>query len=209
MEAPRHITEAIYRLHNQVRLGWIGEDRLSPEEPLNKGKFALLQLYHRRDAERTFYGEPWNDRGPIFGRPVDRSRVPIMLTFLDPEVVLNGSFMCACDGCLAGMDPCPRAYCDHKHNGVLLRRWMMSMGARMIRSAEERGKVYQLQLDDLAGEMGSQMYFDSKQTGATSPPKVAKKHLTAKDKAVLGGETIKGVKNAFVNKLTTNTDPLV
>lgn len=207
MEAPKHICEQVYRLHEWCRLGWVGEDRLSPDEPLNKGRFALLQLYHAYDAARTYYGDPWNDRGPIFGRPFNRDqRVPIMLTLLEPAAVLTGSFLCSCDGCLAGADPCHRLGCGHSHQGVLLRRWMMSIGERMMRAAEERGRIYQTELDNLAGEIGSEMHWHAKKDGAVIPE--PHKFLTEDDKAVLSGETAKGVKDAFVNNIAQGGTPL-
>lgn len=203
MHAPSHITEALFAIHPQARLGWLGEERLSPEEPLNKGKFALLQLYYKHAAERTYYGELWNDRGPVFGRPYDHAmRVPIMLALLDPMQVLNGAFLCACDGCLSGINPCPRLYCQHQHDGVLIRRWMMPMYERGLRAAEEKGREYQTQLDNLAGELGSEVYWEAKRNGAVI--NTPHKALTADDKAVLGGEKLKGLKNTYVDKMKTD-----
>lgn len=184
MEAPSHITEALYRLHPQVRLGWIGEDRLSPDEPLNKGKFALLQLYHVRDAERTYYGDPWGDRGPVFGRPYDRlMRVPIMLHLVSAEDVFSG-----------------RIVFDVK-------RWMMPIRQRVEDAARERGREYQRQLDDLAGEIGSEMYWEA-HNGGSATLTTPYKDLTDDDKAVLGGETIRGVENTFVDNMKTNAPPI-
>lgn len=183
MEAPRHITDKLYDLHKQVRLGWVGEDR-GPEDELNKGKFALIQLYHRRDAERTYYGDPWNDRGPIFGRSFDRlARVPIMLHLIEPEDVFSGKVV------------------------VDLKRWMTPIGKRMLESARERGKQYQTEVDNLAGEMGSRMYWDAHHGGSATIPE-AQKFLTAEDKAVLSGETIRGVENTFVDSLKTGGQAL-
>ena len=90
MEAPRWITEELYKLHKEARLGWAGVDR-GPDDDLNKGKFALIQLYHVRDAARTFYGDFWGDRGPIFGRSYDRlQKVPILLSLIEPAYVFSG-----------------------------------------------------------------------------------------------------------------------
>ena len=185
MEAPRSICEALYRLHKHVRLGWVGEDRTGPEDEPNKGKFALLQLYTARDASRTFYGDPWSDRGPIYGRPFDRlQRVPIMLTLVEPQDVFSGKIVAD------------------------LKRWMKPIGQRMLASAREKGAEYQSQLDDLAGEAGEHLYWSSQQTGAARPPVVAQKFLTEHDKAVLAGDTIHGVKDAFVNNIATGGEPL-
>lgn len=184
MEAPRHICEALYRLHKWVRLGWVGEDRLSPEEPLNKGKFALIQLYHSRDAEKTYYGDLWNDRGPIFGRSYDRlQRTPIMLYLVDPKDVFSGKIVAD------------------------VRYWMKPIGQRMVEAAVERGKQYQTAVDDMAGEIGSRMYWDAHHGGSATIP-TPQKFLTAEDKAVLRGETIKGVENTFVDSFKTGGQPL-
>lgn len=184
MHAPDHICEALYRLHPQVRLGWVGADRLSPDEDLNKGQFALLQLYHARDAARTFYGDPWGDRGPVFGRPYDRlMRVPIMLHLVHPRDVFSGRIV---------MD---------------VRHWMKPIKQRVEEAALERGRDYQRKLDDLAGEIGSEMYWNS-HNGGSATITAPYKDLTAEDKAVLGGETIKGVQNTFVDAMKTNAPPI-
>lgn len=184
MEAPRHICEALYKLHQQARLGWVGADRLSPDEDLNKGQFALLQLYHRRDAERTYYGDPWNDRGPVFGRPYDRlMRVPIMLHLIHPQDVFSGKVI------------------------FDVKRWMMPIRERVELAAVERGKAYQDELDNLAGEIGSEMYW-SAHNGGSATINTPYKDLTAEDKAVLGGETIRGVENTFVDNLKTGAPPI-
>lgn len=206
MEAPSHITEALYRLHPQARLGWVGEDRLSPEEPLNKGKFALLQLYVRVDAERTFYGEPWNDRGPVFGRPYDRlARLPVMLTMIAPAHVLNGAFLCACEVCLEGHEVCLKVGCAHRHADILIRRWMMSLPERIERAALAKGRQYQAELDNMAGEIGSEVYWRTKHGESAVTPGV---ELTPEDKAIAAGATVKGVETTFLDNMQSSGAPL-
>ena len=183
MEAPKHITEALYKLHKQVRLGWIGREH-GPTEELNQGSFALIQLYHTRDAANTYYGEPWNDRGPIFGRSYDRlQRLPILLHLVSPDDVFSGRVVST------------------------LKRWMMPIGQRMLESAREKGKMYQSSIDDLAGEMGTRMYWDAHHGGSATIPE-AKKFLTPEDKAVLSGETIRGVENTYVQNFQTGGETL-
>ena len=183
MEAPRHVTEALYRVHKQARLGWVGREKGSPEE-LNPGSFALIQLYHARDASKTYYGDLWNDRGPISGRPYDRlQRIPILLHLVSSEDVFSGKIV------------------------EIVRRWVEPIGKRMMDSARQRGKDYQSELDNMAGEMGSRMYWDAHNGGSATIP-IAKKHMTEHDKAVLRGDTIQGVENTFTDNLKTGGAPL-
>ena len=42
MQPPSTVCETLFRKHNQLRIGWAGE----PGPGLNKGTFALIQLYH-------------------------------------------------------------------------------------------------------------------------------------------------------------------
>lgn len=206
MHAPHFVTEGLYRLHKDARLAWLGQDRSGPEDDLNQGKFALVQLYHWKDAQETFYGDPWGDRGPIFGRPFDRlQRVPIMLTILDPKHVMTGALLCACRGCIRSPDQCFR--CGHRHEGVVFRRWIMSIRDRVMAGARERGAQYQTEIDDLAEETGDYIHWRS-QRSTFRPNVVPQKDLTAEDKAVLSGDAIKGVKDTFVDKLQTGGDPL-
>lgn len=181
MEAPKFITEALYRLHPQARLGWVGQDR-GPKDDLNKGHFALIQLYMRRDAERTYYGDPWNDRGPIFGRRYDRlARVPILLFLIDPKDVFSGKIIA-----------------DVRH-------WMKPIKQRVEEAAIERGKAYQAELDNLAGEIGSEVYWRTKHGESAVTPGV---QMTAEDKAVAAGATTKGVENTFLDNMKSGGTPL-
>lgn len=184
MHAPEWITEEIYRVHKDARLAWFGQDREGPEEDLNKGKFALVQLYHWRDAAETFYGDPWGDRGPIFGRPYDRlQRVPIMLTLIDPEDVFSGKVV------------------------AMLKRWCTPIRERVMLAAREKGAEYQSQVNDLAEAGGDYLHWTA-QKSTDRPPVVPQKDLTEDDKAVLRGDTIKGVKDAFVEKFETGGEAL-
>lgn len=174
MHPPEWVLKKLQELHPQVRLGWIGQDREGSEDELNKGHFALIQLYQVRDSERTYFGDEWSDRGPIYGKPFDRlSRVPRYLADLTSEDVFSGRAI------------------------ALLQRWMRPMKDRFMESAKEKGAGYQSSIDNLAGEMGEEMYWKSKQTDATRPEPVAKKFITEKDKKRLSGEAATGVADVF------------
>ena len=178
MHPPSSVCESLYRLHKWARLGWVGEDRKGPADDLNKGSFALLQLYHQLDAKETFYGDPWGDRGPVFGRSYDRlMRVPIMLTLVSNEDVFSGKIV------------------------PMLKQWMKPIAQRMLAGAKEKGEKYQDALDDLAGQQGEHLYWRSMRPNAARPMPIAQKFLTPHDKAVIAGDTIRGVKDKFVNDL--------
>ena len=112
MHPPPESCRALYRLHKQLRLAWVGRaPKFEGEE--NPGSFAVVQLYHVRDAgspdEPTSFREFWNttmgfdeatyefapkriNRGPIFNRFGGTSldydplvRVPIFAMTLDGE----------------------------------------------------------------------------------------------------------------------------
>lgn len=92
MHPPAHIVAKLQELHPQARLGWVGKDKRDPDE-LNAGNFALLQLYHQRDASRT-YLEAWGDRGPVFGKDYDRlSRVPVWVKNFTKQEVFSGAIL--------------------------------------------------------------------------------------------------------------------
>lgn len=183
MWSPRWVDEELYRVHKQCRLGWVGQER-GPEDELNKGYFGLIQLYHKRDADKTFFGDKWGDRGPLFGRSFDPIVwVPIYLMDIEPVKVFDGSVI------------------------GLLKQWIRPMRDRFMASAREKGEAYQTQLDNLAGEQGSYMHWKAQQTDSTRPEPLAQKFVTPHDKAVLAGDTIKGVKDAFT-KLPVDAQPM-
>lgn len=95
MHPPRHILEKLQELHPQVRLGWLSaEDPSCPpdtsDDTENRGCFALLQLYHKRDADNT-YLTLWDARGPVFGKPYDPLvRHPVWVTSFTKQQVFSG-----------------------------------------------------------------------------------------------------------------------
>ena len=142
MHAPEWVSRELERLHPQLRLGWMGQERLSPDEPLNKGSFFLLQLYHRRDAERTLHFA-WESSGPIWGSRYDPlQRVPFVMQPLSNEEVFTGEVL------------------------QIVREMMVPLKERLHSAMKEEGKVLDAEMDDLAGEMGEQMYWNSKRHDA-------------------------------------------
>jgi hypothetical protein len=95
MHPPKHILDKLQELHPQVRIGWLSEELPGGSPDLsddteNRGCFALLQLYHQRDSDRT-YLTPWDSRGPVYGKPYDPLvRTPIWVRCFTKQEVFSG-----------------------------------------------------------------------------------------------------------------------
>ena len=180
MYPPQHVLDEIQEIHPQIRVGWIGYDRSGPDEELNKGDFYLIQLVPKR-AMGLEFNEPWGDKGPIYGQDWNRmDRVPFMAAGpLDTEDMFSG------------------AVCK-----TLRKLCSKSAWQRRVDSAAEKGNEYDRQVTDLAGEIGEHLWWQANQTGHTGPDKVANKHLTPDEKAVLNGDSKKDLKNSFMPSKT-------
>jgi len=175
MHPPNHIVEELYRVTKDARLGWDGASKT----------FALIQLYHTRDSERTFFGDFWRGRGPVFGHSYDPlQKVPMLIAHVKPEEVFSGKVI------------------------PMVRRWLTPIKERTMASARKKGHEYQSQLNDLAEAGGDRLYWQA-QRGTSSSTQIANKFVTEDDKALLRGDKIKGVENSFVEKLTTGGMPIV
>jgi len=184
MHAPDWVSDELYRIHKNCRLGWVGQDREGPDDELNKGTFGLIQLYHRRDAEKTYFGDFWNDRGPIFGRSFDSLFwVPIYIVDVPPVQVFDGTVI------------------------ELLKRWMIPFKQRYMEAALEKGQQYKTMVDDLAGEQGSYMFWKSRQTDAASDRTTTYAETTEEDKKVLAGEKLTDLTQTFT-ELPAEAQPM-
>jgi len=162
VHAPEWVSKELERLHPQARLGWIGQDRLSSEEPLNKGSFFLLQLYHPRDAERTLHFA-WDSAGPIWGSRFDPlRRVPFIMRPLTKEEVFSGQVL------------------------QIVREMMMPLKERIYSGLEREGRELEEGLNDLCGSAGEKMYWDSKRLDHAVP--LADKFISEEDRALESGE---------------------
>lgn len=176
MHPPEWICKELERIHPHLRLGWVGYARKSGEDELNKGVFALIQLYHSRDASRTFYTlwETVENRGPVFGSRYDPlSRTPIYVSELAPEDVFSGA-------CIP-----------------MIRRWMRPMKQRYMESAVAKGKQYESDNQDLAEAQADYMLWHANKTDGSSDRTITNADLTKHDKAVLAGETKKDLTSTF------------
>ena len=164
MHAPDWVSEALYRVSPNARLGWAGEERTSDEEELNKGTFALIELYSKRDARHTLL-EKWNKRGPIFGRDWDRmTDVPVYVIEVDTKDVFSGKIV------------------------KLVKRWLTPIQERFDEINLERGREYESMANDITGAMAERMVWKANRTDATSPEHIPNKHMTKRDKAILTGD---------------------
>jgi hypothetical protein len=174
MHPPQWVVDEIKRIHPQARLGWEGLERKGSEEELNKGRFALIQLYHARDAAKTFL-TPWANRGPVFGKHFDSLFwTPIYVIDVAAEDVFSGRII------------------------TMLKRWMRPMRERYVESAIAKGSEYQTQCDDIIGEAADEMYSLAHRSTDGGAPVVAKKFLTLEEKKILSGDFDTNVKDTWL-----------
>jgi hypothetical protein len=174
MEPPVSVLEAVQKIHKHARIGWVGKPKSSPED-LNAGYWALIQLYSQRDSRHTML-EPWNERGPIYGKPFDRlSRIPIYVIDVQKDDIYDLPF--------------------------LLKRWITPIKDRVTQSEIEKGKGVEKEMSELGEAAGDYLWHLSNKTGASVTSNNPKKCLTEKDKKVLAGETKKDFTNAYVTNV--------
>lgn len=139
MHPPKHILDKLQELHPQVRIGWLGEDQPGCPADLsddtdNRGCFVLLQLYHKRDFDRTFY-QPF-EYSTVFGKPYDpQVRQPVQLKAYQKQDVFNGAII-----------------------EDVRRMVQHTVRERYEASAMEKGSQVAAQISDLAGEAGQYLW---------------------------------------------------
>lgn len=195
MHLPAHLCRSLYRIHPQLRFAWVGREK-AYEGELNPGSFAVVQLYHNRDAgtpdyPNTFrefwdvgfipdmYGAPILgpvSRGPIFSRngslrrdwdPLQRS--PMLISVLDgykPQ-----------DEFVEEDGDANFSHYDVFSGRVLLtiRQWLLSPYARFVHSAKQKGKEFRSKVQNIAHEASSELWADANKSDTTSVT-LAKKH---------------------------------
>ena len=175
MQAPTDAIEALERLHPQARLAWFPMHRQPGVDEINYGEFALIELVDRSKRQQLgdrFLYEEWT--APLFGRSYDSTRfVPVWLANFNKAEVFGGSFV------------------------VKVRRWMTNMKKRMVDSAKEKGREYESEVQDLAGELGEKMYSDA-QKSTDRPPVIANKFITAEEKATLTDDSKGSLEDTFM-----------
>jgi hypothetical protein len=162
MHPPQWVVTEIERVNPWARLAWSGEER-APDEPLNKGSFAIIDLYPRRMADRT-YKTLWDGRGPVFGGDYDRlTRVPVWIENVHPRDVFNGAIV-------------PR-----------IRYLMTDIRERVEVGWSEARKQRREETRELAGQAGEHLYW-SAQKSTDPAPTVADKFVSNEDKARTAGD---------------------
>lgn len=148
MHPPRHVCEALARVHPLLRVGWDGAG----------DTFGLLMVTRSRLAKRTFY-EYWRGRGPVFsrsGRPRpdwdEIGRVPMYLIDVEPKDVFSGRI-------------CRMA-----------RQWMRPFAATYMERARQAGRDIESHIDDMGYDAGLRLYREGQRDGAGAPI-VAKKFI--------------------------------
>jgi hypothetical protein len=155
MRPPTHILDALYRIHPWIRLGWWGFG--------DKGRFSLLQLYHNQDSYFTVV-QPWNNRGPVYGKPYDiLSRTPMWLADFSISDVVSGKII--------------------KH----VEAWLRPMSERVRESEDAAWKDLDFKLSDLAEEAGDHLWHEAHKTGHGSGI-TARKFVSKEQQAVLAGD---------------------
>ena len=182
MLAPSWLCKAVYRIHPQLRLAWVGRDR-KYEDELNAGSFALVQLFHIRDLglddaslqyktrwDIEFVADEWGNsegtrirRGPVFSK--------------------NGT-------CTPDWDPLfrkPMYIANLEDYGIPLsevlsgeflgtvKEWLTPIKRRVIESAKEQGKLLKTKAEDIGDEAADFLWREAQRSDATSVIK-ANKH---------------------------------
>jgi len=166
MEPPKHVLEAIRREFPHVRLGWRGEDRLAPDEPMNKGFFVVVDLVPKRMAKASFRERWLSIHGPLYGGDYDpMKRVPLWVSRVDSQEVFSGSVI------------------------KKLRRMSTSLKKRLEQRWKEQQKWQQEQVKDMAGHMGERVYRNSMRDWEGGDDRTTpQKFISKEEKAICAGD---------------------
>jgi hypothetical protein len=175
MHPPDWITDEVERTHPDARLGWVGKDRESPDDELNLGSFALVQLLKKRAADRTIC-ERWNDQGPLFGSTFDSLIwTPVWISNVSKEDVCSGKVI------------------------PLLKRWITPIQERLDEVNIQRGRDYESMAESISHELGTEIFKQS-QKSIDKPRYVARKHMPDSVKDKLSGKEHQNLTDVFMHK---------
>jgi len=176
MHAPSWLSQALYRIHPHLRLGWAGRDRKHAGE-LNPGSFAIVQLYHIRDVgtdeEPIAYRSRWDVDFVDLGdnQPAKAKRVH------------RGPIFNAEGGCTRDWDPLFRKpiwvanlddygfSTEDIMSGKFLttvKDWLVPIKRRIVESAREQGRQLRRDSEAVAGEMTDFLWREAQKSDATS-----------------------------------------
>lgn len=175
MHPPNWVVEKLEEIEPSTRLGWVGEDRTSPDDELNKGTFAILQLFRKR-ASKKMICERWKGRGPVYGSSYDLlTHDPVWIINVSKEDVFSGKVV------------------------ALLKRWVTPIQERLDAVNVQRGRDYESNIQDMAHELGTELYRKA-QASSDSCRYVANKHVTQKEKDIVSGKGKESVADVFKTK---------
>jgi hypothetical protein len=158
---PEAICQKLYTLHPYLRLAWHVRERQNPDE-INPGDFAIIQLYHVKDAgtpdnPNTYllhWAEAGEGRGPIFNRkggtrpdwPEDLRR-PIYVARLGEygitkDMVMSGEFL------------------------EIVKYWLRPSRVRLEENARAMGKELKSKAADIAGEQTDYLWYEANKSDA-------------------------------------------
>ncbi len=148
--APAWVCKALADFHPHVRLGWDGEIE----------EFAVLQLYHNRDAKRTFRTF-WDGQGPAFsasGRPGykdwdDHQRRAVYLQSVSPRDVFSGKVV------------------------RLVKSWARPFAAEYKETVDRQRSDIDCYIESMAHDMGTRLYKKGQGTQGGDAPILAKKFI--------------------------------
>jgi hypothetical protein len=182
LHATSDICKALYRLHPQLRLAWVGRERTYPDE-LNAGSFGLVQLYHSRDVGtpddpvtyREFYDVTVRpdafggyelghvDRGPIFSRTGSTrrdwdylTRTPMLIGVLSDYGVSHYDVF-------------------SKRFLTAVQYWLTSPYDRAVQAAKAKGREAKRKVRDMGDQMAADLWKSAQRSDATSTT-MSKKH---------------------------------
>jgi len=134
-------------------------------------RFAVLDLYPKRLADVTFK-TLWEGRGPVFGSDYDHlQRIPIWIDEVSVEDVFSGKVT------------------------QIVKRLCKDIQERLNKTWQEEQESQRRTKKELAGAMGSHMYWNSqKSLNATNI--IADKHISKAEKAIAAGDVAPRVETA-------------
>lgn len=181
MHPPRHACLALYRLHPQMRLAWLGRPPKSEDE-LNPGCFAVIQLYHWSNCgtreNPTTFREMWDattvsdnfgescririDRGPIFSRYGElkkdwdvNNRIPIFAMTLDGSYTYDDGTPICTDDVFSGK------FID------AVRSRLTPIVSRIQSKARSMARDLDNTAEAIGNEMGDFLWHEANKTGQT------------------------------------------
>lgn len=198
MYAPSDACKALYELHPQLRLGWVGYERRK-EDDLNAGSFAVVQLYNVRDAgtpdEPVSFREFWHvmplltengelinrriDRGPIYNRFGGSTpdwdplfRVPMFIMTLDQQFVYPDGKPIRIEDVYSGKFI------------LAVKHFLGPITKRIIEGRRARGRELDKRASDLGAEMGAYLWHEANKTGQTGNHTILREERVAAMKAM-------------------------